>query len=57
MNKDGHITRADLDPRKITRIDVYYNHEKKPTTTHSANDLENAEREYLKRMILQHKTK
>ena len=48
-------TKEELAPKKVTRIDVFYNHDKKPTTTHSANDLGSVLKRYLKQLIQDNK--
>jgi hypothetical protein len=50
INSTG-ITSADLSAKKITRIDVFYNNDKKPTLTLSPRDGKMVLANFIQKMI------
>ena len=51
------ITKSDLAPKKITRIDVFYDHNKKPSMTYSPTDAEKVLKNLLEKMDADHSEK
>jgi hypothetical protein len=51
MNKDCHVTKADLVDKKITRIDVFYDNGKSPILTLSPRDGKRVLANFIQKMI------
>jgi ethanolamine utilization protein EutP (predicted NTPase) len=51
VNKDRHITKADLADKKITRIDVFYDNGKSPILTLSPQDGKRILASFIRKML------